>query len=92
MSDAERCAESQLARDQRGILAKPPPIIGLEIFVATPVASQIDREAVPAGELFDDTVPEAAVKTGGMGEQNRGPTPLPLPYGKMVNAKQIHVQ
>ena len=92
MSNAQRAAQSQLARDQCGILAKPPPIIGLEIFVATPVASQIYCETGPARELPDNLVPEAPVKTGGVGEQNRRTTAWPLPYGKMVNAKQIHVQ
>ncbi len=56
------------------------------------MASGIDGKTLAAGNLFDDLVPDATMKTGGMGEQNRRTGARPLPNGKLVNPKQMHVQ
>ena len=92
MPDANSSAQSQLLRNQGSILPKPPPIIGFEVFVALPVTPQIDGKTVPIRQVFDNAVPDASVKTGGVGEQNRRPGTRPLPYGQFFDAKQMHVQ
>ena len=90
MPDAQRSAQSQLLRDHGGVLAKPPPIIGLKVFVATPVASQIDGETMPIRR--NNLVPQTAMKTGRVSEQNWRARTRPLPYGQMGDSKQMHVQ
>jgi hypothetical protein len=67
-------------------------MIGIEVFIAAPVASQIDGETVPVRQLLDNAVPHAGVKTGGVGEQNRSSGTWPLPNGQFLDAKQMHVQ
>ena len=67
-------------------------MIRFKIFVTAPVSSQIDGEAVPVRQFLDNTVPDAGVKTGGVGEQNRRPSAWPLPNGQFLDAKQMHVQ
>ena len=92
MPYADRSAQPQRFRDHRRVLAKVTPMIGVEVFIAAPVASQVDGKAVTTGKLLDDAVPEAGVKTGGVGEQNRRPGTRPLPNGQFLDAKQMHVQ
>src|SRR5258708_20635625 len=92
MPDAQCSAQSQLSRDHRGLLAKLPPIISLQIFVAPPMASRIDRIALPIRKLLDNLIPDSSVKTGGMGEQNPRTFAPRLPNRKMVNATQLHEQ
>jgi hypothetical protein len=56
------------------------------------VAPQIDGKASPIGKMFDDPIPDSAMKPGGVGKKNRRTIACGLPYGKMVNPKQMHVQ
>src|SRR5271166_3425015 len=92
MPHADRSTKPQLFRDHRRVLTETAPMIGFEVFIAAPVASQIDGETVPVRQILDNAVPYAGVKAGGVGEQKRGPGTRPLPNGQLLDAKQMHVQ
>ncbi len=56
------------------------------MFFAAPMPSRINGKAL-IWNLFDDAIPNAGMKTGGVSKQNRRTVARSLPNGKMVNPK-----
>src|ERR1035437_7705693 len=92
MTDSDGIANAEVVCHRDHIVRKVTPGNGRRGFGTAAVTAEFNRQRPPAGEEVDDVVPAAAVKTGGVSEQQGRVRARPLPRGQFHIASTQEMQ